>query len=310
MERSTENLIKVSAPGKLMLLGEHAVVYGHPCIVTAVNKRVHAYVEHIDSPNDIVDAPQAKNPRFVLETIHHMKKKFGIRTFVKVRTNGDFSNGIGLGSSSAVTVATCAALNTLWNLSLSQREIFDISYKVVLSVQRVGSGFDTAAATFGGTLYYVRGGEVIDHIKIGTLPLVVGYTREKANTAKIIKNVAKKYQREKKKIDNLFKHITQLVNKGRRELENNNLKEFGKLMIEDHFVLKELGVSTGRLDNLVNASIRAGSFGAKLSGAGGGDIMIALTSESNRKSVEKAIEEAGGEVIKVETGIEGVISHN
>ena len=133
---------------------------------------------------------------------------------------------------------------------------------------------------------------------------------EKANTAKIIKNVAKKYQREKKKIDNLFKHITQLVNKGRRELENNNLKEFGKLMIEDHFVLKELGVSTGRLDNLVNASIRAGSFGAKLSGAGGGDIMIALTSESNRKSVEKAIEEAGGEVIKVETGIEGVISHN
>ena len=117
--------IRTSAPGKLMLLGEHAVVYDNPCLVTAVDKRLYVEAEIIDSNEDEIVTPQVKESRFVLESIVHFKERFSIKKSVKITTNGDFSHSVGLGSSSAVTVATFKALSALFNLPLSQREIFD-----------------------------------------------------------------------------------------------------------------------------------------------------------------------------------------
>ena len=68
--------IKVSAPGKLMLLGEHAVVYGYPCIVTAVDKRLYVEAEIIDKKEDEIVTPQVKENRFVLETLAHFREEF------------------------------------------------------------------------------------------------------------------------------------------------------------------------------------------------------------------------------------------
>ena len=243
--------MKTSAPGKLMLLGEHAVVYGHPCLVTAVDKRVYVEAELIDGSTDIVKAPQAKNPRFVKEVIRYLKAKYHLKSAVKVSTNGDISNGIGLGSSSAVTVATCAVLSEVWNLSLSSRDIFDISYKVILSIQRVGSGFDIAAATFGGTLFYVKGGDTIQELSVDSLPIVVGYSKEKANTAKIVQEVARRYKNEQKRMDRIFEQIAKLVEEGKQLLEAKDMVQFGSLMTQNHSLLRQLGVSTTKLDKMV-----------------------------------------------------------
>ena len=300
--------IKVSAPGKLMLLGEHAVVYGYPCIVTAVDKRLYVEAEIINQKADEIITPQVKESRFVLESIADFKEKFKVKKSVKVITNGDFSHNVGLGSSSAVTVATFVALSSLFNTTISKREIFDLSYKVNLKIQGVGSGFDIAAATYGGILYFVSGGKVIKPLNIDSLSLVVGYSGIKADTPFIVQNLKLKMQNDNLKIkfNQIFKKIDSFVEKAKISLLQKQSSELGKLMTENHKLLQNLGVSTDKLDAMVDAVLKAGAYGAKLSGAGGGDCMIALVSQAKKQAVEKAIEKVGGEIINVKNNTEGV----
>ncbi len=298
--------VKVSAPGKLMILGEHAVVYNHPCLVTAVDKRLYVEAETSTQLKDEIITPQVKESRFVLETIAYFKQRFNIKKYVKIATKGDFSHQVGLGSSSAVTVATFKALSLLFNLDLSEKEIFDMSYYVNLLIQGVGSGFDIAAATYGGTIYFLTGGKTIEILPIKELPLVVGYSGVKADTPFYIRRVAEDFKNKEEDMKNIFETIHRLVDKAKEAFLSHNLEKAGALMIKNHKLLQQLGVSTIKLNNMVSASIKAGAWGAKLSGAGGGDCMIALVSKEKRKEVEKAIVNVGGEVINVQVNTDGV----
>lgn len=298
--------IKVSAPGKLMLLGEHAVVYRYPCIVTAVDKRLYVEAEIIDKKEDEIVTPQVKESRFVLETLAHFREKFKINNHIKITTNGDFSHNVGLGSSSAVTVATFSALSTLFNLKLSKKEIFNLSYAVTLNIQGIGSGFDIAAATYGGTLYFVTGGKTIEYLMIESIPLVVGYSGVKADTPFYVRKVAEGFKRRQSEMNEIFNKIKILVNEAKKNLGERNYYLLGKQMTENHKLLQNLGVSTDKLDKMVDAAIVAGAYGAKLSGAGGGDCMVALVSKDKKEKVEKAIKKVGGEIINVKNNTEGV----
>jgi mevalonate kinase len=298
--------IKVSAPGKLMLMGEHAVIYGYHCLVTAVDKRLYVEAEKIDEEDDEIIAPQVKESRFVLESIAYFKKKFNVSQSVKIVTRGDFSHNVGLGSSSAVTVATFKALSSLFDKPLSLRKIFDLSYKVNLNIQGLGSGFDIAAATYGNTLYFVTGGKVIKPLSIPELPIVVGYSGIKADTPFYVRKVAENFKSKKNTMKKIFEEINDLVYKAKNKLIKKNYFELGKLMNKNHQLLQELGVSIPKLDAMVNAAIRAGAWGAKLSGAGGGDCMIALVSREKRKRVEQAIKKVGGEIVNAVNNAQGV----
>ncbi len=298
--------IKISAPGKLLLLGDHAVVYDYPCIVTAVDKRLYVEAEITDKKEDEIISPQVKESRFVLESIAHFKEKFKINKSVRITTKGDFSHSVGLGSSSAVTVATYKALNELFRTDLTNKQIFDLSYQVNLEVQGVGSGFDIAAATYGGTLYFLTGGKKIESLPTENLPLVVGYSGIKADTPFYVRKVAEAFRTKKDAMHRLFSQIATLVESAKKEISQKNYSKLGKLMTQNHRLLQELGVSTPKLDEMVDVTIKAGAYGAKLSGAGGGDCMIALVSPEKRKAVEQAIVNAGGEVIVVDNHAEGV----
>ncbi|MBI4008686.1 mevalonate kinase [Candidatus Roizmanbacteria bacterium] len=298
--------IKASAPGKLMIMGEHAVVYGYPCIVTAVDKRLYVEVEIIDKNEDEIITPQVKESRFVLESLAHFKEKFKIKQSVKITTKGDFSHNVGLGSSSAVTVATFKALSELFNAPLSEREVFDLSYKINLRIQGLGSGFDIAIATYGGILYFVTGGKVIEPLIIDFLPLVVGYSGVKADTPFYVRKLAETFRDRKIEMNKIFEKITELVKSAKKSLLDRDFKKLGKLMTKNHLLLQKLGVSIPQLDKMGEAALIAGAYGAKLSGAGGGDCMIALVSEDKRESVEEAIRETGGQIIKVKNNAEGM----
>jgi len=298
--------VKVSAPGKLMIMGEHAVVYNHPCLVTAVDKRLYVEAEILTQLKDEIITPQVKESRFVLEAIAYFKQRYNIKKHVKIATNGDFSHQVGLGSSSAVTVATFKALSLLFNLDLSEKEIFDMSYHVNLLIQGVGSGFDIAAATYGQTIYFLTGGKTIDILPVKELPLVVGYSGIKADTPYYIRKVAEDFKNKEREMKKIFSTIHQLVDRAKETFLADNLEEAGTLMTENHKLLQQLGVSTIRLDAMVLASIKAGAWGAKLSGAGGGDCMIALVSKEKRKDVEKAIIDVGGEIINIQVNADGV----
>lgn len=316
-------MVKVSAPGKLLLFGDHAVVHGRPCIVTAVDHRISVSLEkrvddkivvnapdlqienYIVSPNSL-GKPHPKEVMFVLTSILNFFNKYKIKRGLEIKTKSEFSAKVGLGSSSAVTVSTIKGLAELFGTKMTKRELLDLSYKTVLDIQEVGSGFDVAAAIYGGTLYFVAKGKTIEPLKIEELPLVVGYTGVKADTATLVKMVGRRLKEEPKEINKIFDKSQEIVNLAKIELEKSNWKEVGELMNLNQDLLRQLGVSSNELENLVKASLSTGVYGAKLSGAGGGDSMIAITSKESRSAVKNAIEKAGGEIVKVKFQAEGV----
>lgn len=291
-----------------MLMGEHAVVYGGPCIVTAVDQRLTVRVEKITERRTIIDAPQVTGTRFVDTTIEKffstVGKKFA-SSGISMAVFSQFSNTVGFGSSSAVTVAAFQALCLLFDISISKKQLFDYCFACVTTVQGVGSGFDIAAAIYGGTLLFRKGGETIEPVRVAT-PLVVGYSGTKADTVSLVKRVGDLYKKYPEKMDRLFEGIGKLVLQGQVALEEKDWKRLGTLFNFNQEYLRDLGVSTEKLEALISAAKDAGAYGAKLSGAGGGDCMIALVSEKTRISVAQAITQAGGQVMNIQTNAPGV----
>jgi len=298
--------VKVSAPGKLMLFGDHSVVYKNPCLVTAVDKRLYVTTKIGKGKSDLIIAPQVKESRFVERALEFFKEKFSIDQAVEINTEGDFSNRVGLGSSSAVTVATFMALARLFKVKISRPELFTLSYQVSLSIQGVGSGFDIAAAVFGRIVYFVGGGGKIEPLHVHPLPLIVGYSGIKADTPTLIRQVARDYQDNRVKVETIFEDINKIVVQAKQAIINSDLKKLGQLMTRNHHYLQALGVSTPKLDAMVEAANKAGAYGAKLSGAGGGDCMIALSPEGKVAKIRQAIVNVRGVIINTETNAQGV----
>ncbi len=301
-------MVTVSAPGKLMLMGEHAVVYGYPCMVTAVDQRLRVSAERTRSSRLSLDAPGSRDTRFVEAAVARFFATYGSTITdrgVSLSIRSDFTSQVGFGSSSAVSVATLKALSLVYEIEMSSREIFDAAYQVTLDIQGVGSGFDIAAAVFGGTILFKKGGEIIEPLP-NPVPLVVGYTGIKADTPTLIRAVAEKHKKEPEKLDKLFAAIGKLVLQGKEAIVAKEWEKLGKLMNFDQEYLRNLGVSSEKLESLISAAKEAGAWGAKLSGAGGGDCMIAIAPEEKRRSVEEAIEKAGGQVMSVTTHAESI----
>ena len=121
--------------------------------------------------------------------VHVFQKEFKVGNGLQVKTESEFSSQYGFGSSSAVTAATIFALSKIFNIDLTKKEIFDLGYKTTLDVQKVGSGFDIAAAVYGGTTYFWTGGKKIEPLNVKQIPLVIGYSGIKADTPTIVKKL-------------------------------------------------------------------------------------------------------------------------
>ncbi len=319
-----KNQITVSAPGKLMLFGEHAVVYNRPCIVTAVDQRLKLQLTTIEAPYFELDAPDVgidgykkkifdlgkgdipKGAKFTEIALKNFIKEYPQKSGFKFKTISDFKSTFGFGSSSASTVCAIKALSEISNLNLSNKEIFDLSYKTVLEIAGVGSGFDIAAAIYGGTIYFLTGGKAIKPLHLKNFSLVVGYSGTKADTPTIVKQLQEKIKKKPEFYTHIFNEIEKVVMLGKNALVDENYKKAGDFMNLNQTHLFKIGVSSKKLDDMINAARDAGAFGAKLSGAGVGDCMIALTSPSKKSAIENAIKKVGGQVLKVEVNAEGV----
>lgn len=318
----------VSAPAKLLLFGEHAAVYGHPCIVTAINRRIFVTISPTTEKKLYINANDVgiknytkdiasigkgtipKEVQFIELAIKEFVKTYPkvIKKFpgIQITTKSDFSSQFGFGSSSAVTVATIKALAVLFDIKMNEKKLFTMAYKTVFAIQKRGSGVDIAAAVYGGTLFFITGGKTVKKLPIDTLPLIVGYSGIKADTVTLLNQVKQKSEKYSAIVADIYNSIGNIVKRAKQALVTKDFVTVGELMNINQGYLESLGVSTQKLSNMIYAARSAGAYGAKLSGAGGGDCMLAVSTKATEKKVKQAIVHAGGEVLEVYANAEGV----
>ena len=316
--------VTASAPGKLVMFGDHAAVYGKPCLVTAVDLRFYATIEPADEAGISISTPALRtkghayqvalndlSPRnraetaFVEAALKQILKNHTPPTGLTITTNGPETT-YGLGSSSAITVAVIKAAATHFGIELSPSELFDLAYAAVLDVQGAGSGADLAAAVLGGTVYYVKGGSVMERLPIDDLPLLIGYSGEKVSTTNLIHQVAHLRSHQPDLINPILELMGRIAILARDYMVDGNWTAVGELMNIHQGLLDSLGVNVPQLANLIFATREAGAWGAKLSGAGGGDCMFALAAVDNHMAIDHAIEAAGGLPVNIAANAPGV----
>jgi mevalonate kinase len=174
-------------------------------------------------------------------------------------------------------------------------------------VQKTGSGFDLASAIYGGTLYYNNSDprEIVPLV-VSELPLVVAYTGIKADTPTVVRKVAELLDVWPVAMTQIFDAMAEVVRAGRIALDARDWASLGQLMDMQHGLAHAIGVDTPETVELVFRAREAGAYGAKLSGAGGGDCIIVLVPDHARAEIENTLRRSGGQIVPVLPNAPGV----
>lgn len=282
-----------SAPGKIYFFGEHAVVYGEKAIACAVDLRTRVSVQPsgvhvISSILGTTGLDTVKHP-YVTQCIREMEQY--ITCCIKVDITSDLPVGSGLGSSAAVTIATLSALSIQFDTGHTLEEIAAIGHVIEVNVQGAASPTDTFVSTMGGLVKI----PARQKLSLPECPIVIGYTGSFSSTRELVANVRSLKEDYPLAIDPIISAIGHLSGYGEVLIEARDYAALGGLMDFNHGLLDALGVGSPELSNLVWAARRAGAWGAKTTGAGGGGCMVAIT--DNPEKVADAIRSAGGEAI-------------
>jgi mevalonate kinase len=302
---------RCSAPGKIILFGEHAVVFGGPALALAIDLRITSSV--IPS-NEFTVNGHAMKKRHHAYISAALDEAWGGPP-IDIETYSVIPSGSGLGSSAAVSVSCVAALMAQKG-RVDPESVARKAFEVESTVQGSASPTDTSVSTHGNGilvspekkdrfLWRIEKGERhwnVHHCDVLGLTFVVGYTGIHAATGPLVTKV-KKLVESSQEARSAIDRIGEVVIEGAEALVKEDKRTLGALMNENHELLNGLGVGHDALDRLVIAA-RGKAYGAKLTGAGGGGSMIALT--DSPKDVADAIMNAGGEPIVVKVGCEGV----
>ncbi len=303
------------AGGKLILLGEHAAVFGQPALACPVP--VHVRTQINESEDGIQLAIPAwgleyrlargRRPRPWERSAFEILEELGLaKQSMRISIFSDLPRGVGLGSSAAMAVAIIRALIKRFDLDLSLERINEIAWQCEQFAHGSASGVDNTVSTYGTTLLYrkdplSRKGappEIQPVIAGADTYLVIGISGEESLTAVTVENVRSARERNPGLYERIFKEIGGLVVEARRCLEQGQLEELGDLMNINHGLLNGLQLATPELERLVDAARMGGALGAKLTGGGGGGAMVALCAESCGP-VRESIEKTGAKTISL-----------
>jgi len=280
-----------SAPGKIFLFGEHAVVYGKPGIAMAIKPRVQVTVRHTRHF-------QRPNSPYIAECFNLLD----IKGSVYVRSQ--IPSASGLGSSAAVTVATLFAINDEFELGYNKEEVAELAYEVEKITQNgKASATDTYVSTYGG-MTLIRGDEKRRLIPPQNFSIVLGNSLCSHNTAEQVRKVAEFKETFPQIANPIIDAIGAITMEAMHNMENPH--ELGNLMNKNQALLDALGAGHPALSRLVLAARNAGAYGAKLSGAGGGGCIWALCSRGTRNRILDAIDRCDAKPIATGIDMEGV----
>lgn len=302
--------VYATAPGKAILFGEHAVVYGQPAIAVPITTimakavilaeplKPHGYIRieapQIDLDCEIDQLPK-DHPLNLAVTLVMQQVQIRELPALRLRITSTIPVAAGLGSGAAVSIAIIRSLTSFLGFPIQPEDISKIAFEVEKKYHGNPSGIDNTVITYAQPIYFVRG-QPFEFIKvIRPFELIIADSGVKSSTATVVSDVRQLWQANPAEYERLFNSIGEITNQARLMVEGGSLETLGNLMNENHEYLKTMGVSSPLLDQLIQSALAAGALGAKLSGAGRGGNIIALVKLEDIGRVSSALLEAGAE---------------
>jgi len=297
-----------TAPGKIILFGEHAVVYGQPAIAVPVlhvsaratiTPDIHGLAGnvYIDAPdigvNIALDELPPGDP--IGEAINRVLSELGLTRIpaCTLKISSTIPIASGMGSGAAVSVAIIRALAGFLGQPLPSETVSGIAFEVEKIHHGTPSGIDNTVVTYARPVYFVKQ-ETIETFHIAkSFTIVIGDTGIRSPTKETVGDVRVAWQAEPRHYNQLFAEVGDITQTARQAIEDGHPEHLGPLMDENHVLLQEMGVSSLELDRLVAAAKQAGASGAKLSGSGRGGNMIALAPPGGAEQIAIAIRSSG-----------------
>jgi len=317
-------------PTKVTLFGEHAVVYGYPAIAAAVPKRIDVEARfrsdgrsvirfegvEIRVPLTAVDIGSGSHEarRESIDRIASYVSKAievcssivgGIDSGIEVSIRSSLPPSIGLGTSAAVSagvLATCLELN---GVSIDARELAKLAWRVELEVQGAASPMDTATVCLGGVVLV----DPVNHrhrVVRDSIDALVGYVPRLGSTATLVAYVKKLRGSAPRVVESIMRAIAAVVDEGLDAVEKLDYERLGMLANANHGLLHALGVVSESSDRVVHALRRAGAYGAKMSGAGGGGAFVAFAQPGMLHRLAHVARALGAEVVSLKAGCSGI----
>jgi mevalonate kinase len=305
--------VKASAPGKVILLGEHAVVYGRPAVAAPVPQiRAEAEVTRSPRPGIWIDAPDiglqadldslsAADPLAAL--VRNLLAGFHLeaRPDLRIRIHSTIPVAAGLGSGAAVSVALTRAMAGALGFAISDDQVSAYAFEIEKLHHGTPSGIDNTVVTCGRPIFFARG-EPPERLDVGSpLTFVIADTGIAASTRAAVQDVHRLRDSDIPRWEAVFDKIGALVVLARECIQIGSMTRLGPLLDQNQALLEQLGVSSAELDGLILAAREAGALGAKLSGGGRGGNMIALVTDDMAQPVAAALTAAGAHRVIVAT---------
>ena len=305
---STGRIFEATAPGKIILFGEHAVVYGRPALAAPVTHlRARALIELANGSGVRLVAPdlgrdtmlataRADNPLAATVRLVEQHAGLAVPPGAIVTVTSAIPIASGLGSGAAIAVAVIRALSACLGLGLTREQVSALAYEVERLHHGTPSGIDNTVIACEQPVYFVRRqpANLIEPFSPARpLRLVIGDTGVRSATKHVVNDVRVHWEAERQEYETIFDACGRLAEAGREALARGELAAVGRLMNENHEWLIRMGVSSAGLDRLVTAALAAGALGAKLGGSGRGGNMISLGDDESEEGVCDALRVAG-----------------
>ncbi len=282
---------KASAPGKVILFGEHFVVHGVKAILCAIDKRITVTAETIEGNKILIksnigkleletgkEISQINSP---LKPFYYLANKLikNQNIGIQINVKSDIPLGVGLGSSSACCVAGAAAISRLFKRT-SNEEILELAIEAEKTIYENTSGADCTVCTYGGIMEYDKKNGFKKIESKPSFHLVIANSNIEHSTKTVVDSVNQFKQKDENVFSTLCGKESKLIQDVLELLKENNIKELGKKVSENQEYLETIGISNDKLRDMILVG-NSKSFGSKITGAGGGGCIFALTDESN-----------------------------